>query len=339
MTTMTPCVLPSLESAPRHGKSLFGRMFLALASGCLTLGLKANVAGGEGSADLVKRGKGFRASLLATDPTLGILPPDGRETVSIHFVYLNAGEYLNVGSSAQGVGQGKIVYRDPLGMSGRCDPEVGLIPTLAVEKAGLAAGEHCMIQVEPGLEGIWEVEFVPPSPKGSLESSEPIFARDEWPAQSEDDAWVTAWDITVSSQPLKEGGIGLPGRTFLRTFSAIIGEETDEGQPRNTIWFGRSSEGYVYALDTNGMKAHALNLFGSTRGLKNEDGESIYGSRGIEELGETAFLADPYAFGPSARDETLKLFYTRSDQSLPATAPSALMGSEWLNRPINPVQK
>ncbi len=326
------------HQAPTAGRKRGGRILAVLASAAIGLGLTAGVAQAEGSADLIKRGKGFRAALLAADPTLGIVPPDGRESVSLHFAYLNEGEYLNMSSSAQGIGQGKIVYRDPTGMSNRCDPSVGYIENLATEKAGAAAGNPCSVRVEPGLAGIWEVEFLPPSAEVAVERYEPVFGRDAWAPQTESDFWVRAWDVSVSTAPLADGGAAVPGRTYVRTFAGIVGAEAETGQPWNSIWFGRTSDGFVYALDTNGIKGSAFNLLGSTHGLKDATGESLYASATLDALGTRAFLADPYAFAAPGGEQSLKLFYNRPDQSQPPEATSSLMGAEWLNTPIGEAQ-
>ncbi|MGB1162101.1 MAG: hypothetical protein ACPG40_12890, partial [Alphaproteobacteria bacterium] len=329
MMTMTRCSEPLADNR-KLGWDGLPRLGSVLASALLGLCLIAGVAQGEGSADLVQRGKGYRAGLLASDPTLGILPPDGRETVSLHFVYLNEGEYLNMASSAQGIGQGKIVYRDPTGMSNRCDLATGYIENLSMEKAGPAAGTPCSVKVEPGLSGIWEVEFVPPSTDVDLARYEPVFSRDEWQPQTETDFWVRAWDVSVSKNAISEGGPVISGRTHLRTFAGIVSNEVSEGQPWNTIWFGRSSDGFTYALDTNGIKVAALNLLASTRGLKDAEGDSLYASATLDALGTRAFIADPYALSGVGEEQSLKLFYSRPDQSQPAESVSSLMGPEWL---------
>ena len=334
-------MMKTMKQHPLHSqrddrvpRSRWKRWALSLLGTGLGIALGVGQAAAEGSADLIKRGKGYRASLMASDPSLGILHPDGRDTVSIHFVYANAGEYLNFASSAQGIGQGKIIYRDPTGMSSRCDTTLGLIPSLAVEKGGPAAGNPCTVLVEPGLGGIWEVEFIPPSAAVDPQAYEPVAAMDEWSPQKETDFWVRAWDISVTKALPSENGLTIPGRTYLRTFAGIIGNQPETGLAWNTIWFGRSFAGYVYALDTNGLSAGTVNLLGTPKGLMDEAGETIYGGAPLDHLGEQVRVTDPYAFTDQADEQPLKLYYTRPDQSLPAKAESALMGSEWLNTPL-----
>ncbi|MGB1147132.1 MAG: hypothetical protein ACPG4M_04500, partial [Alphaproteobacteria bacterium] len=287
----------------------------------------------EGSSDLIKRGKGNRAALLAVDPVLGIQAPDGRGSTSLHFAYAQEGEVLNLSSSAQGVGQGAIVYRDPTGMSGRCDASVGQIANLAMEKSGVGAGTPCEVPVTAGQAGIWEVEFLPPSNVVDLAAYEVLSARDQWQPQKPTDFWVRAWDVSVSKGSVKSGGSIVPGRTFVRSFTAIVGAEGTPS-PWNSIWFGRSSDGFVYALDSNGLEMEAINLLATGRGLKDTRGNSIYSSAPTAELGGSVSILDPYAVGDLNGEQALKLFYGKPDKNLPETALSAFMGEEWLNGPV-----
>ena len=58
----------------------------ALFSGLLVLSAFAPVqgAGAEGSIDLIRQEAGFRSALLAHDPSLGLRPGKGQQTVATH---------------------------------------------------------------------------------------------------------------------------------------------------------------------------------------------------------------------------------------------------------------
>ena len=320
---------PTLQAKMSPVTPSWSRPLMTLLFGVLGLLSVSAQASAEGSAYLIKRGKGLRAALLAVDPLLGQQAPDGRGTVSLHFAYLREGEVLNLSSSAQGVGQGAIVYRGPQGLSGRCDPALGRIRDLTQERAGVGAGTPCEVLVQPGQAGLWEIEFLPPSGRVDLTAYQALDSRAPWPPQQPSDFWVRAWDVSVSNAPVKAGGAVIPGRTFVRAFAGLVGAQAQPA-PWHAIWFGRSWDGFVYALDTNGIEIEALNLQASSRGLKDAAGNSIYASAALDALGNGLSILDPYALSEAGGDQTLKLFYTKPDKSLPPTAASALFGQDWL---------
>ena len=193
----------------------------ALFSGLLVLSAFAPVqgAGAEGSIDLIRQEAGFRSALLAHDPSLGLRPGKGQQTVATHYVFARPGEVLNLASSAQGVGQGHIAFRSPRGAARSCGDGVGRIADRLAEIRGLKPEAVCAVPVEAVEEGIWEVEFIPPNPAAQLDLSgfTPVNAGEVWPAQQAGDAWVWAWDVTVSDGPLQASRQNLKrGRTFVR---------------------------------------------------------------------------------------------------------------------------
>lgn len=126
----------------------------------------------EGSKELTSN-TGNRALLLYHStanprPTIGSIPL--RTTIK---VYVNAGETINLGSSANGIGtNGRINYRSPSGAAASCSTTVGgRILNLTQELAGPlpASGGYipCIItSADTTLAGfgIWEIDFVSPNP-------------------------------------------------------------------------------------------------------------------------------------------------------------------------------
>lgn len=326
-----------------------------LVSGLLVLCAIVPVQGAwaEGSIDLIRQEAGFRGALLAHDLSLGLQPGKGQQTVSTHFVFARPGEVLNLASSAQGVGQGHIAFRSPRGVAGRCGGGVGRIADRLAEVRGVAADAVCAVPVEDGEEGIWAVEFIPPNPAAQPDLSRfvPVNAGEPWPAQQADDAWVWAWDVTVSAGPLQPNRQNAQrGRTFVRALPTVIaprdrpaaGGGVRKTQPWFSAWVIQSADGYQYVFDTNGVRADTLTLMASSRGLVSAEDRSVYATVALEALGDSVFFRSPIeAAGAQQRPrggEAMKLFYARPDGDLPETARSALLEQEWL-RPASPARQ
>ena len=309
-------------------------------------------AGAEGLIDLIRQEAGFRGALLAHDLSLGLRPGNQQQTVSTHFVFARPGEMLNLASSAQGVGQGHIAFRSPRGIAGRCGG-VGRIADRQAEIGSLAAEAVCAVSVADGEEGIWAVEFILPNPTAQPDLSvfTPVNAGEDWPPQQAGDAWVWAWDVTVSDGPLQPNRQNLKrGRTFVRALPTVIAPRdrpaTGGGARKTHPWFSafvvQSADGFQYVFDTNSVRADTLTLMASSRGLVRADDRSVYAALPLDALGESAFFRSPFeAAGGQLRPRggaAMKLFYARPDADLPETARSALLGQEWL-RPASPARQ
>ncbi len=136
----------------------------------------------EGSKEINSNG-GYRVFLFSSlagnssfpFPTLGTMK-----------VYVKAGEIINVGSSAQGMGAGTINLRAPGGAtytSGN-SATIGLINNRSQELAGPLpnAGGYTpyTVQVQPGQEGIWEIDFISQSNGVDLGNPDPVAANADW---------------------------------------------------------------------------------------------------------------------------------------------------------------
>jgi hypothetical protein len=88
----------------------------------------------------------------------------GIPRTSVIRVFARVGETIYLGSSAVGVGSGRIEYRNPFGVAATCGA-AGLIANRTQELAGpapLNAAGYTPCVINVGVEGIWEVDFYSP---------------------------------------------------------------------------------------------------------------------------------------------------------------------------------
>lgn len=149
---------------PLHLSSPRQRIAGLAASLLLTLALfTPPTARAEGSRELAAQG-GNRAHLeWRPAALLGGIP---RRTVVQ--VYAEAGETIDLGSSAAGRAAGTIDYRGPGGASGSCGA-AGRINDRIEESNGpepvTGTGyTPCTVSVAAGQSGVWEIDFVSPVP-------------------------------------------------------------------------------------------------------------------------------------------------------------------------------
>ncbi|MEQ8995172.1 MAG: DUF11 domain-containing protein [Coleofasciculus sp. B1-GNL1-01] len=295
--------------------------FLALFMGLgWTQGVRA-----EGSADLIDNG-GDRPYLeYRNDDSAGI----PRRTIIQ--VYVRAGETINLGSSAIGIGDGDIRYTapEPDGSTNTCsssDPGTGLIPNLATEEAigegnPPASYTPCQVTVQGGQTGIWEIEFISPN-EGSNENPAPIGAREEW-TQEEDVGFIAAWDVTV----VDSTGSPIPGRVFANYLALNMGSN---GRSLNSQLTIQTNQGYQYEIDLNGIDPFGFIFFANSKGfLDSTTGEpsfeSINQSEIVinqDEILEGSTLLDPSgeSDNEATNDITHKVFLNQPAMNMPASA-------------------
>jgi len=142
----------------------------------------AKITYGEGSKDLYPSGvKGVRAYLSAGDAFI----EQNNFMEGVHFVWVRRGETIAVASSAQNIGNGKIVVYSPSGRQYTSQQDnVGRIMakngynTREAELAGPRKG-YTPYEIAVDEEGIWEVRFVAPI-RSLTEESPPVKANDAW---------------------------------------------------------------------------------------------------------------------------------------------------------------
>ncbi len=265
----------------------------------------------EGSVNLVSSG-GDRAFMdFSTQVQAGL----NRRTLIK--AYVNAGETLSVGSSANGVGEGKIVLTSPEGyvyvstghngvgvlqnnVEESMGPRIGVEPTTAYEPYSLVST----------VDGIWQIEFRGPvatktsGGKKYAASSAWTYAID----QPDNQAQIMAWDATVS-----KGGAVIPGRVYTNAFAGTM-----RGNKRafSSLLYVLTNEGWLYTIDGNSMDPYGFIFLSNNRGNTTAD-PTISAYRSV--LEQDATIPDPEA--PDANGTfTHKLFFNAPAADLPETA-------------------
>lgn len=286
------------------------RVLLALLALCPFAGAWA-----EGSRETLQSG-GYRAFLEWKDVTTGTT---GLVRRTLLHAYAAAGESIDLGSSAKGIGAGNVRWIAPDGSTGdalsRCPAETeGRILNRSQEVLGpatLYAGGYspCSVVVAAGQTGVWTFEFVSPTPANNFNRT-PLLVSEEW---TEDPimGYVAAWDVTVRS-----GGSERRGRLFTNLLSANV---MDGGAGFSAVLYVLTADGYRYSVDPNGMQPFGFHFFANNKGIRQADGNPAYQSG---PLGSITSVQHPMAPDDSS-NLTHKLFVNPPDSGLPADAVGA----------------
>jgi uncharacterized repeat protein (TIGR01451 family) len=301
-------IAPLLRQHRKIGSSLV--LLIAAVVGSWT-----QPAHAEGSRDLTASG-GDRPYLeYRTDTNGGIL----RRTII--YVYANSGETINLGSSAVGLGSGRIDYRRPDGTSGNCG-SVGFIANRTQESTGSFV--PCTLSVGAGQQGIWEVSFISPN-SSSISNPPALNATANW-SQPNSVSYVSAWDVTVRNSL----NTAITGRVFANYFSLNMGSNS---RALSSALYVLTRDGYQYEIDLNGLDPFGFILFSNNRGFRDSSGNPIF--RSLQFVGANpGNLPSGFSFqDPNAPDTstdiTHKLFLNPPDSSLPFSA-SSPNGLTWL---------
>ena len=233
----------------------------------------------EGSRDLVKN-LGYRP-YTEWLPGVSIAGIPRRTLLK---VYVQAGETINLGSSVHtsfGGGTQDIVYRTPSGTTGSCDvlsTGFGFIDTFAKESNGPfpAAGGYTPCTITAPAAGVYEVEFHGPSETST--ANPPVREYNvQFPTDGTQEATVAAWDITVTSN-----GVRQPGRVFTNYLSLNMGGNSTIALPQlglNSILFVQTIDGYRYQVILDRLDPGNFIFFGNNRGfIDNFDNSNLYHS-------------------------------------------------------------
>lgn len=280
----------------------------------------------EGSRDLVNSG-GHRPFLEYRNDFNGGV--QRRTTIK---VYAEAGETIDLGSSAVGIGSGEIRYRTPNNITGNCPTTVGIIANQAQEAAGPGDGTlntfvPCTVTVSGGNSGIWEIDFISPNPNSG--SNPPPTASGATWTQPNGVGYVSAWDATVRSG----GGTPIDGRVYANYYAFNMGGNRN-GITASSEFTVLTREGYQYRLDLNSLDPFGFILFANRNGFFDTlTGDSIF--RSLQLFGSNPGSL-PTGFGlhnPNLPDAgiyvTHKTFINQPDANMPFTANSPT-GATWL---------
>ncbi len=330
----------------------------------------------EGSATLYPSGAtGKRASLNVRSRTVprlfDIFPTPGTMKV-----FVKAGETLYVGSSAQGISQtygtpaatytGTINLRAPNGTtySSGTSTTVGLIANRTEELAGpdrtgITTGYTPYTRiVESAEEGIWEVDFVPPTnPDTTSVPQYDVDANASWIQQKR--AMIVAWDVSVGSA--SSPATLIPGRVYMNNFNGNLASiKVDGGSSAHRLdvtLYVLTDAGYKFRVKTNGFNGKSFNFFVNNKGIQDSTSTSVgssvnttpltwkngnpsYKSRTFTSVGGTRNMwmydpREPDNNSGSIPDITHKIFYNTPATDMPASAPIRYNGgaatTTWLN--------
>jgi large repetitive protein len=284
----------------------------------------------EGSKELIANG-GNRAYLTYTTSNLysGVLE---RTTI---YVYAETGENINLGSSANGFGSGKIQYTKPnSSTSSNClissaTNLTGRIVDRSQEVAGpfpLAGGyTPCVVTVGSGESGIWKIDFVSPTPNTLSGNPASISAAANWLPQATTNWFVTAWDVTVT-----KGTIPKIGRAYTNYFAGNISANLDNAF--FGIFYVVTYDGYHYKVQANGLDPFRFVFFSDNKGVYTTvDNKPTYRSFASLPTPPGTAFKDPNTPDGSGR-YTNKLFFNEIDSSMPSSVSSG--GTTWLNPSI-----
>lgn len=218
-------------------------------------------------------------------------------------VYANAGEYINVGSSAVGVGSGDIRIFNPGVVTGTVGQEtlpavasfqcstqrastannnLGVINTRVKELAGpdtitnavtgargnaIATGYvPCYYQAPQA--GVYDVYFVPPTPAdANVTTTGEVELTSATNFTNSQGNTVAAWDVTVRSSLTSTAN--LDGRLF--AYYAYMRHSANTRYAYFSL-YPVTLDGYRYRTQLNGMDPNSWASFGNRSGFFNSDG-------------------------------------------------------------------
>ena len=257
-------------------------------------------------------------------------------------VFVNEGEYINVGASHVGIAGGFIkVYRPDgtlkITYDGSNTP-VAIIQNNVQEAAGPNGGGSTagagyvpgIVQAGTGEAGIWTVIFDFPDYSNSAFTN--ILNSDPWSRavhQDPSNRAIVAWDITVTiGASGNTGGASVKGRVFSNEYVSIINQN---GYVTSPTFFILTKGGFIYKVDFHDTDPFRFPISSNSNGLvyanKQPSYKSLDRNSVVRSDNPAAWVSDSmYYFEPQAQDSpdgTLinnKVFFNPPDPTMPATA-------------------
>jgi len=274
----------------------------------------------EGSKELNAYG-GYRVFLFSSNSGNTSFPFPTFGTMK---VYVNAGETIYVGSSAQGDSLGTINLRAPDGATytSGSSTSIGLIANHSQELAGPLpnAGGYTpyTITAKSGQAGVWEIDFVSQSAGVDYGNPVPVPSNADWTQPQ--GQYVTAFDVSVRDAANTRF---IKGRVFTNVFSGILGTFN---VGFNGIFYVLTKDGYQYSLNNNGQAGNGFLFFANNKGFRDANGNPLYQS--VAEINNPD-VQDPTS-PDSPTDITYKIFFNPPSADLPASANTPGGATTWL---------
>ncbi len=290
-------------------------------------------ASAEGSKNLNSNNLGYRPFLEDSSSLADGIPR--RNTIQAYAV---AGETIELGSSAIGIGGGNIVATAPDGTRYDCltignnAVNYGKILNRTQEVNGTFT--PCVVPVTQT--GIWEIQFLAPAStynattgvitRASANNPIPVAVTSTanfTPANS--DTFIAAWDVTV-----KSGTAPQNGRVFANYLALNAGFAS--APQIYSVAYVQTKDGYLYKVDLNGMYPAGFMFFANKDGFTDSLGKPRYKS--VEQSQIAGSVANPS--NPANDSVTHKIFFNPPNSSLPTTSTSFSRGTTWLLNPPAP---
>lgn len=288
-----------------------------------TVNLKA-----EGSKELNENG-GQRAYLLSSNYPTASNPFYTPGTMK---VFAKAGETLYLGSSAQGIGGGRINVRSPNGAtvaSSTLLSNTGKIQNRTQEINGprLVAGDNTRYLpfiVSVTQTGVYEVDFISPVIGANVDPAQ-INSADDW-TQKTNSQFIAAFDVSVRNIA---NTAFVKGRAFCNIFGGNLGSGSAKF---NAVFKVLTKDGYIYDVKTNGQTGWGFAFFVNNKGFRNTAGSASYQS--IPTSAAIPPVHDPRA-NDGGSDITHKIFFNEPANDLPSSDP---ISGTWLKiEPVSPL--
>ncbi|ASZ13187.1 Ig-like domain-containing protein [Chitinophaga sp. MD30] len=280
---------------------------------------------GEGSKELNQSG-GYRPYLNAST---GVTTTNPFPTLGTVKVYVNVGETIYLGSSAQGIGNGTINLRAPNGASYTTGSNVlvGRILSRSQELIGpsvsLLDGGYtaATVTVAAGQAGIWEIDFVPPN-ASNITNPTAILSTGNW-AQPTSSSFIAAFDVSIRNTANTSF---IKGRVYSNIYNANLGSTS---ATFNAIFNVLTRDGYIYTVNNNGQAGFGFSFLVNNKGFRDTNGNPTYKS--VDDL-SVLRLKDPRT-ADTESDITHKIFFNAPAADLPASAPTPGGSTTWLLTP------
>ena len=255
-------------------------------------------------------------------------------------VFVNPGEFINVGTSHLGISGGTIsIYRPDGSLFITYDDMtaaqgIAVIDNDVEEFNGPTGGGTTMgmgyipgvVPVGADEGGIWSITFDFPSPINiaftNVMNGEPWTREDDQPTLQRG---VLAWDVTVSQgAAANEGGTLLKGRLYSNKFISVVARNGNTTSPK---YYVLTKDGFQYQVCFEDTDPYNFPLFSSTGGILTGNYAPAYQSVAWTDIIRTD---DPsnwspdslYLYQPQAEDTDFiinnKVFFNPPDPNMPS---------------------